>query len=81
MNAVTSALAQGEITPGEAETIAGVVDTFVRAIETTKKQGSGLNLLQILTAGDYDEDNSEGNSDGDDNGETGDYAETDDYAS
>ncbi len=81
MNAVTSALAQGEITPGEAETIAGVVDTFVRAIETTKKQGSGLNLLQILTAGDYDEDNSEGNSDGDDYGETGDYEETDDYDS
>ena len=38
MNAVTAALAQGEITPGEAETIAGVVDTFVRAIETTKKR-------------------------------------------
>ena len=35
MNAVTSALARGEITPGEAETIAGVVDTFVRAIETS----------------------------------------------
>src|SRR5882724_9630799 len=34
MDAVTSALARGEITPGEAETIAGVVDTFVRAIET-----------------------------------------------
>jgi hypothetical protein len=45
MNAVTSALAQGEITPGEAETIAGVVDTFVRAIEATKKDGSRLNLL------------------------------------
>ena len=28
MNAVASALAQREITPGEAETIAGVVDTF-----------------------------------------------------
>jgi len=38
MNAVTAALVQGEITPGEAETIAGVVDTFVRAIETTKKR-------------------------------------------
>src|SRR6202008_3196600 len=44
MNAVTAALARGEITPGEAERIAGVVDTFVRAIETTKKEGSGLNL-------------------------------------
>jgi hypothetical protein len=37
MDAVTSALARGEITPGEAETIAGVVDTFVRAIETTQE--------------------------------------------
>jgi hypothetical protein len=35
MKAVTSALAQGEITPGEAVTIAAVVDTFVRAIETS----------------------------------------------
>jgi hypothetical protein len=29
MNAVTSALSRGEITPGEAKTIAGVVDTFI----------------------------------------------------
>ena len=79
MNAVTSALAQGEITPGEAERIAGVVDTFVRAIETTKKEGSGLNLLQILAADNYDEDNSEDDSDGDDYAETGEYEETDDY--
>jgi hypothetical protein len=78
MNAVTSALACGEITLGEAETIAVVVDTFVRAIETTKKGGSRLNLLQILTAGYLDEDNSEGNSDGDDYEETGDNKETDD---
>jgi hypothetical protein len=35
MKAVTSALAGGEITPGEASTIAAVVDTFVRAIETS----------------------------------------------
>ena len=75
MNAVTAALARGEITPGEAERIAGVVDTFVRAIETTKREGSGLNLLQILTAGNYDDDNAEDNSDG------GDYEETDDCAS
>ena len=85
MNAVTSALARGEITPGEAKTVAGVVDTFVRAIETTKKGGSRLNLLQILTARNYDEDNSEGsfegNSDGDDYAETGEYEETDDYDS
>jgi hypothetical protein len=79
MNAVTSALAQGEITPGEAERIAGVVDTFVRAIETTKKEDSGLNLLQILAADNYDEDNSEDDSDGDDYAETGEYEETDDY--
>jgi hypothetical protein len=35
MKAVTSALAAGEITPGEAATVAAVVDTFVRAIETS----------------------------------------------
>ena len=35
MKAVTSALADGEITPGEAGRIAAVVDTFVRAIETS----------------------------------------------
>ena len=81
MDAVTSALARGEITPGEAETIAGVVETFVRAIETTKKEGSGLNLLQILAAGSSDEDDPEDDSDGDDYDETGEYEETDDYSS
>jgi hypothetical protein len=35
MKAVTSALADGAIAPGEAATIAAVVDTFVRAIETS----------------------------------------------
>ena len=35
MKAVTSALAGGAITPGEAERIASVVDTFVRAIDTS----------------------------------------------
>lgn len=35
MKAVTSALADGAITPGEAERIASVVDIFVRAIETS----------------------------------------------
>jgi len=74
MDAVTSALAQGEITPGEAETIAGVVDTFVRAIETTKKNGSRLNLLEILTAGNDAEDNCEG----DYYDEADEYEETDD---
>jgi hypothetical protein len=34
MKAVTSALAGGVITPGEAGTIAAVVDVFFRAIET-----------------------------------------------
>ena len=55
-----------------------MVDTFVRAIETTKKDGSRLNLLQILTADDYDEDNSADDSDGGDYEETGEYEETDD---
>jgi hypothetical protein len=73
MDAVTAALAQGELTPGEAEKIAGVVDTFVRAIETTKRDGSRLNLLQILTAGSDDEDR----PDGYDYEETAE--ETDDY--
>ena len=77
MNAVTAALARGEITPGEAERIAGVVDTFVRAIETTRKAGSDLNLLQILTADNYDEDNSDDDGDADDDSETGEYEETD----
>ena len=35
MKAVTSALADGMITPGEAATMPAVVDTFVRAIETS----------------------------------------------
>jgi hypothetical protein len=81
MDAVTSALARGEITPGEAETIAGVVDTFVRAIETTKKDNSRLNLLQILRAGDDDDENSEDDPDGGDYEETGEYEETDDCQS
>ena len=35
MKAVTSALACGAITPGEAERTAAVVDTFVRAIDAS----------------------------------------------
>jgi hypothetical protein len=35
MKAVTAALASGIITPGEAEAIARLVDTFIRAIETS----------------------------------------------
>src|SRR6516225_10768506 len=48
MNAVTAALARGIITPGEAERIANVVDTFVRAIATTKRRASAVDPLQIL---------------------------------
>jgi hypothetical protein len=77
MNAVTSALAQGEITPGEAEKIAGVVETFVRAIETTKKDGSRLNLLQILTSRDYVGDGTENDSDRGGCEEGGDYEKPD----
>jgi hypothetical protein len=43
-----------------------VIDTFVCAVEKTKKDDSGLNLLQILTADDYDCDHSGDESDEDD---------------
>jgi hypothetical protein len=53
MNAVTTALACGEITPGEAARIAGVYETFVRTAGTAKEEKVARdNLLQILTAGD-----------------------------
>ena len=39
MRAVTAALAKGNITPDEAATIAGVVETSARAIETTRRRG------------------------------------------
>jgi hypothetical protein len=55
MQAVTAGLARGDITPGEAATIAGVVETFARAIETTKRRGFAVDPLQILALGDYDE--------------------------
>ena len=54
MQAVTAALARGDITPGEAATIAAVVETFARAIETTKRRGFAVDPLQILAMGDYD---------------------------
>jgi hypothetical protein len=38
IQAVTWRLAGGDITPGEAGTIAAVVDTFARAIETTRRR-------------------------------------------
>jgi hypothetical protein len=55
-----------------------VVDTLVRAVETTKKDSSRFNLLQILSAGDDDDDNAEEDSDGDDYEEAGEYEEIDD---
>src|SRR5437899_10206387 len=55
MKAVTSALAGGAITPGEAGTVAAVVDTFVRAIESTKRREFAVDPLQILALGDFDE--------------------------
>jgi hypothetical protein len=59
MNAVTTALACGEITPGEAATIAGVSETFVRTAGTAKEKVARGNLLRILTAGDDVEDENE----------------------
>jgi hypothetical protein len=59
MNAVTTALARGEITPGAATTIAGVYETFVRTAGTAKENVARGNLLQILTAGDDVEDEDE----------------------
>ena len=55
MNAVTSALSRGIITPGEGERIANVVETFARAIDTTKRREFAVNPLQILRWGDFDE--------------------------
>ena len=52
MNAVTTALACGEITPGEAATIAGVYETIVRTAGTGREKVARGNLLPILTAGD-----------------------------
>ena len=56
INAVTTALASGEITPGEAATIAGVYEIFVRTAGVARQKVARGNLLQILTAGDDDED-------------------------
>ncbi len=55
MNAVTAALARGIITPGEAERIANVVETFARAIATTKRRELAVNPLQILGLSNFDE--------------------------
>jgi hypothetical protein len=68
MQAVTSTLARGDITPGEAATIAAVVDTFARAIETTRRRAFTADPPQILAMGDYDE--TEGYDEADDYNET-----------
>ena len=76
MRAVTSALAKGDITPGEAATIAGVVETFARAIETTKRRAFAVDPLLISALGDCDE--TEGYDDDEDYGEAEDYSEAGD---
>jgi uncharacterized protein DUF5681 len=55
MNAVTAALARGIITPGEAERIANVVETFARAIATTKRREIAVDPLQIFRLSTFDE--------------------------
>jgi Family of unknown function (DUF5681) len=55
MNTVTSALAGGKITPGEAERIAMVIETFARAINTTKRREVAVDPLQILGLPSFDE--------------------------
>jgi Family of unknown function (DUF5681) len=73
MQAVTAALPRGDITPGEAATIAAVVETFARAIETTRRRGFAVDPLLISALGDCDE------TDGyDDDNETDEYNETED---
>jgi hypothetical protein len=49
MKAVTAALVGGMITPAEAATIAAVVDTFVRAIETSDFE----RRLRLVEADDF----------------------------
>jgi hypothetical protein len=76
MQAVTSALAKGDITPGEAATIAGVVETFARAIETTKRRAFSVDPLLISALSDCDE--TEDYDEADECDETDDYSETED---
>ena len=59
MNAVTTALACAEVTPGEPATIAGAYETFVRTAGIAKEKVAQCNLLRILTAGDDVEDEDE----------------------
>ena len=76
MRAVTSALAKGDLTPGEAATIAGVVETFARAIETTKRRAFAVDPLLISALGDCDE--TEGYDDDEEYVEAEDYCEAGD---
>jgi hypothetical protein len=55
MNAVSFALAEGVITPDEAERIAIAVDSFARAIDTIKRREFAVDLLQILGFRNFDE--------------------------
>ena len=74
-NAVTSALARGDLTPGEAERIAMVVETFARAIDTTKRREFAANPLQILGLDDFYESDDCDSDEADD----GDYGDADEY--
>ena len=60
MKAVTAALADGEITPGEAGRIAAVVGTFVRAIETSDFEQRLQELEATLKARDASSSSSAG---------------------
>jgi hypothetical protein len=75
-NAVTSALARGALTPGEAERIAIVGETFARAIDTTKRRELAVNLLQILGLNHFYESDDCDSDESDD----GDYGDADEYA-
>jgi hypothetical protein len=80
---VTSALARGALTPGEAERIAIVVETFARAIDTTKRREFAANPLQILGLNNFYESNDcdSDESDDCDSGQShdGDYGDADEY--
>jgi hypothetical protein len=55
MTAVTTAVADGMITPGEAERIAIAVGSFARAIDTIKRREFAVDPLQILGFRNFDE--------------------------
>jgi hypothetical protein len=59
MNAVTTPLACGEITPGEVAAIAEVYETFLRTAGIAGEKVARGNRLRILTAGDDLEDEDE----------------------